>query len=145
MRTLKRNKQKMFYSLQGEEVPIYEMDSEGNIIYYEDSDGNRIPLETGEYEIGYSEPVEFYSNVSMSGGEAEAQEYGLSVSDYNAILVCQKGYVPITEGSLIWIESEVGYKDIDKTILEPNSADYKVIKVSKSLSFVKYILKARVK
>lgn len=145
MRTLKRNKQKMFYSLQGEEVPIYEMDSEGNIIYYEDSDGNRIPLETGEYEIGYSEPVEFYSNVSMSGGEAEAQEYGLSVSDYNAILVCQKGYVPITEGSLIWIESEVGYKDIDETILEPNSADYKVIKVSKSISFVKYILKARVK
>lgn len=145
MRTLKRNKQKMFYSLQGEEVPIYEMDSEGNIIYYEDSDGNRIPLETGEYEIGYSEPVEFYSNVSMSGGEAEAQEYGLSVSDYNAILVCQKGYVPITEGSLIWIESEVGYKDIDETILEPNSADYKVIKASKSLSFVKYILKARVK
>lgn len=145
MRTLKRNKQKMFYSLQGEKIPIYETDSDGNIIYYEDSDGNRIPLETGEYEIGYSEPVEFYSNVSMSGGEAEAQEYGLSVSDYNAILVCQKGYVPIAEGSLIWLESEVGYKDIDKTILDANSADYTVIKVSKSISFVKYILKARVK
>ena len=81
----------------------------------------------------------------MSGGEAEAQEYGLSISDYNAILVCQKGYVPITEGSLIWFKSEVMYKDIDKTILEPNSADYTVIKVSESLSFVKYILKARVK
>lgn len=145
MMTLNQNKQKMFYSLQGEKIPIYETDSDGNIIYYEDSDGNRIPLETGEYEIGYSEPVEFYSNISMSGGEAEAQEYGLSVSDYNAILVCQKGYVPITEGSLIWLESEVGYKDMDKTILDPNSADYAVIKVSKSISFVKYILKARVK
>lgn len=145
MRTLKRNKQKMFYSLQGEEIPIYETDADGNIIYYEDSDGNRIPLETGETEIGYSKPVEFFSNIAMSGGEAEAQEYGLSLSDYNATLICQKGYVPITEGSLIWFKSEVGYKDIDKTILEPNSADYTVIKVSESLSFVKYILKARVK
>ena len=143
--TLEQNKQKMFYSLQGEEIPIYETDADGNIIYYEDSDGNRIPLETGETEIGYSEPVEFFSNIAMSGGEAEAQEYGLSLSDYNAILICQKGYVPITEGSLIWFKSEVGYKDIDKTILEPNSADYTVIKVSESLSFVKYILKARVK
>ena len=74
--TLEQNKQKMFYSLQGEEIPIYETDSDGNIIYYEESDGNRIPLETGETEIGYSEPVEFFSNIAMSGGEAEAQEYG---------------------------------------------------------------------
>ena len=48
MRVLNRNKQKMFYSMQGEEIPIYETDVDGNIIYYEDEEGNRIPLETGE-------------------------------------------------------------------------------------------------
>lgn len=135
----------MKYALQIGEVPIYQTDEDGNIIYYEDSDGNRIPLETGETEIGYSEPVSFLSSLAMSGGEAEAQEFGLSTSDYNATLLCQKGAYPIDEGSLIWTKSEVGHKDTNNEITDPISADYEVIKVSESLNFVKYVLKAVVK
>lgn len=145
MRTLRKNQQPMKYALQNAEIPIYQTDEDGNIIYYEDSEGNKIPLETGETEIGYSEPVDFMSSLAMSGGEAEAQEYGLSVSDYNATLLCQKGACPIVEGSLIWTKSEVGYKDTNNEIIDPVSADYKVIKVSESLNFVKYVLKAIVK
>lgn len=145
MRTLRRNQQSMKYALQIGEVPIYQTDEDGNIIYYEDSDGNRIPLETGETEIGYSEPVSFLSSLAMSGGEAEAQEFGLSTSDYNATLLCQKGAYPIDEGSLIWTKSEVGHKDTNNEITDPISADYEVIKVSESLNFVKYVLKAVVK
>lgn len=135
----------MKYALQNAEIPIYQKDEDSNIIYYEDSEGNKIPLETGETEIGYSEPVSFFSSIAMSGGEAEAQEFGLSTSDYNATLLCQKGAYPIVEGSLIWTKSEVGYKDTNNEITDPISADYEVIKVSESLNFVKYVLKAIVK
>lgn len=157
MRTLLKNKQSMKYALQIGEVPIYNRDengeiiyeyyedSDGNIIYYKDENGNKIPSETGEYEIGYSEPVFFLSSLAMSGGEAEAQEFGLSTSDYNATLLCQKGAYPIVEGSLIWTKSEVGYKDTNNEIIDHVSADYEVIKVSESLNFVKYVLKAVVK
>lgn len=141
---LKKNQQKMYYALQVGEVPIYETDEEGNIVYIT-VDGEQIPVETGEYEIGYSEPVEFLSSLAMSGGEAEAQEFGLSTADYNATLLCSKGAFPIVEGSLIWAKSEVGYKDTAKMVVDGNTADYSVIKVSESLNFVKYVLKAIVK
>lgn len=145
MRTLKKNKQKMFYALQNGQVPIYETDEEGNVIYYKDNDGNSYPLETGEYKVGYEKAVEFSSNLAMSGGEAEAQEYGLSIGDYDATCVCEKNAYPIVEGSLVWQKSKVGYKNSTNTVIEPNSADYRVVKVSESLNVVKYVLKAIVK
>lgn len=140
MRVLARNRQKLKYALQVGEVPVYQTDEDRNTIY-EDIDGVKVPIETGEYEIGYDKPVDFMANIAMSGGEAEAQEFGLSVSDYNAVIVCNKGAFPITETSLIWHKSEPVYKDTEQTIIEPNSADYRVIKVSESLNFVKYVLK----
>lgn len=152
MRTLLKNKQSMKYALQIGEVPIYNRDengeiiyehyedSEGNIIYYLDENGNKIPSETGEYEVGYSEPHEFFGNVAMSGGEAEAVEYGIDVSAYDATLVMEKGVLPINETSLIWFESEVGYTDASMTHADGHTADYKVLAVKPSINFVKYIL-----
>lgn len=152
MRTLRRNQQSMYYALQIGEVPIYNRDengeiiyehyedSDGNIIYYLDENGNKIPSETGEYESGYSEPHEFFGNIAMSGGEAEAVEYGIDVSAYDATLVMEKGVLPIDETSLIWFESEVGYTDASMTHADGHTADYKVLAVKPSLNFVKYIL-----
>lgn len=140
MRTLAKNKQKMYYALLNNEIPVYERDADGNIIYYTDADGNKIPLETGETELGYSEPVEFFGNIALSGGESEAVEYGIDVSAYDATLIVDKNAIPLTETSLIWFESEVGYKDTDKTIVDQNSADYKVLEVKPSLNVSKYIL-----
>ena len=138
--TLQSNKQAMKYSLQGERVPIYETDESGNIIYYTDSDGNKIPIETGEYTTGYSQPVSFFGNIAMSGGEVDSVEFGIDVSGYDATLVVDKGTIPIDETSLIWNTSEVGYKDAEKTIVDGNTADYKVIAVKPSLNTIKYIL-----
>lgn len=140
---LAQNMQKMHYALQDTEIPIYERDEEGNIIYYEDEDGNKIPLETGETEIGYGKPVEFFGNISMSGSEAEAREYGLDLSQYSAVLVTSKGMLPLTETSRIWhntepVVDENGYAD-------EFSADYTVVKLSPSLNVDKYVLKAVVK
>ena len=138
--TLQSNKQAMKYSLQGERVPIYETDENGNIIYYTDSDGNKIPIETGEYTTGYSQPVSFFGNIAMSGGEVDSVEFGIDVSGYDATLVVDKGTIPIDETSLIWHTSEVGYEDAEKTIVDGSTADYKVIAVKPSLNTIKYIL-----
>ena len=140
MMTLASNKQSMKYSLQGERIPIYETDENGNIVYYTDSDGNKIPIETGEYTTGYSEPVSFFGNIAMSGGEVDSVEFGIDVSGYDATLVVDKGMIPIDETSLIWHTSEVGYKDTEKTIVDGSTADYKVISVKPSLNTTKYIL-----
>lgn len=140
MMMLDSNKQKMYYALQIGEVPVYQTDANGNIIYYTDSDGNKIPLETGETELGYGEPTEFLGNIALSGGESEAVEYGIDVSAYDATLIVDKNALPLSETSLIWFESEVSYKDTAKTIVDPNSADYKVLEVKPSLNVSKYIL-----
>lgn len=135
MRTLNKNTQKMYYANQDKEVPITET-------YYDD-EGNAYELDTGETELVYGEPIEFYGNIAMSGGEAEAQEYGLSLSDYEAILVVSKNTLPIDETSRIWHTSETT-KD-DKGYTDEYSADYRIVKISPSLNFDKYVLKKVVK
>lgn len=174
MRTLRRNKQSMKYALQIGEVPIYNRDkngeiiyesyedSEGNVIYILDNDGNKMPQETGESKIIYGTPQEFDANIAESGGEAEAQTFGLSVADYEAVALYEKGAYPIVIGALVWRDSEpkceydhevsfeIENADGEKitvysTVPIETSADYRVIKTPTSLSFTKAILKAMVK
>lgn len=144
MRLLRKNKQKMKYSLQIGEVPIYERDEEGNIIYIE-IDGQKVPVETGETEIGYSNPVEFMGNIAMSGGEAEAKSFGVDISEYDAILLMEKDRIPIDETSLIWHTSEVQYTDEQNTVVDRKSDDYSIKRVQPSLNFTRYLLKRIVK
>ena len=125
----------MYYANQDKEVPITET-------YYDD-EGNAYELDTGETELVYGEPIEFYGNIAMSGGEAEAQEYGLSLSDYEAILVVSKNTLPIDETSRIWHASEP--TKYDKGYTDEYSADYRIVKISPSLNFDKYVLKKVVK
>lgn len=135
MRTLRKNAQKMYYANQIGQVPIYEE--------YTDEDGNTYPLDTGETKIGYSEPMEFKGNIAMSGGEAEAVEFGLNLADYEAVLIVAKNTLPITETSLIWHTTEP-IKEIGGNADE-YSADYRIVKISPSLNFDKYVLKKVVK
>lgn len=144
MRTLARNRQSLKYSLQTGKVPIYMRDDEGNIIYIT-VDGEQVPVESGEYENGYSLPVDFKANIAMSGGDTQIAEYGLDVSAYDATIVYNRGQYPITETSLIWFQTEPKFKDDDNTIVDGKSADYTVVKVSDSLNFTKVILKKIIK
>ena len=143
MMTLNQNKQKLYYALLDNVVPIYETDDDGNTIYYEDEEGNKIPLETGDTKITYSKPIEFYGNIAMSGGEVETQEFGLNLADYEAILVLGKNTLPITETSLIWQNTEPRFNN-DGTVDE-NSADYKIVKINTSKNYDKYVLSKVVK
>jgi len=148
MRTSRKNKQKMYFANYDSATTLYERDSEGNIIYetYTDSDGTvyTYAKELGVSTAGYHDAQEMYANISMSGGDAQAREYGMDVSQYSAIIICSVGAYDIDEKSLIWFKNEVGYKDAEQTEIDPKTADYRVIKVSPSLNYVKYILQRNV-
>ena len=131
----------MFYALFKGQEPEYVLDENGNkIIEYVDDDGNVYYLETGNKVATYDKPVEFEGNISMSGGEVITQEYGIDVSGYDALLVLDKEQIPITETSLVWFGSEPQFKDADKTILDGNKADYKVLAIKPSLNQLKVLL-----
>lgn len=144
MRLLEKNKQDLKYALQVGEVPIYERDESGNIVYIE-VDGQKVPVETGETEVGYSNPIDFKGNIAMSGGEAEAKSFGVDISEYDAILIMEKDRIPINETSLIWHTSEVQYTDEQNTVVDRKSADYSIKRVQPSINFTRYLLKRIVK
>lgn len=167
MRTLRKNQSLLKYSNQAAIVPAFETDENGNIkfwsyidddgneFFYEDTDGNKIPMfaDSGT-ETLYGEPVNFMASISMSGGEAESVEYGISVVDYAAIIITEKSLVPLTEGSLIWFQSEPQYiseepihilvndEEISGMFAKRTSADFFVKKIVPSQHFDKYILGA---
>ncbi len=131
MRTLQRNKKPLWYSNYETKDAEPTVDKYGNV------------MKTGDSDDYYTPPVEFKANIMQSGsGIAEMVEYGLDLSDYNAIMIADKGSYPIKEGSLIW-ENSTPKTDVhgnaDKT-----SADYIVVKKPSSLNVDKYILKKRV-
>ena len=125
----------MYYALQDKVVPIYET--------FIDEEGNEYQIDTGEFEIAYNEAVQFFGNIAMSGGEAEAREFGLNLADYEAILVVAKNTLPITETSLIWLNSEPKTDANGNT--DKHSADFRIVKISPSLNYDKYVLKRIVK
>ncbi len=114
----------MKYAIQIGEVPIYQTDEDGNILYYEDSEGNKIPLETGETEIGYSEPVPFWANISNKLNEVVWAEYGIDNSTNYAQILADKDVLPLKAGSVIWKKSEVGRKESGS--VDDSTADYVV-------------------
>lgn len=144
MRTVTRNQRKLKYSLLAGMEDVFARDSLGNIKHVT-VDGEDVPVKTGEKTAVYFEPVEFRAPLSMSGGEAEAMEYGVSMSDYSATILYLKGTLPITETSIIWADSEVGWLDEDHTRPDAKTADYTVVKISDTLNYSKAILKKVVK
>jgi hypothetical protein len=138
MRTLKKNKQKMYYANQDRIVPIYET--------YIDDDGNEYQLDTGETKLVYGEPVEFSANISNKLNEVKWAEYGIDESTNYAQIVVSKGSVPLKVGSIIWKKSEIGYENTEENIVDENTSDYLVKGVAdEGLTEDWYLLKKRVK
>lgn len=142
MRTLSKNKQKMKYALYQEGNIIYETDENGDIVYIE-VDGEMVPVEASS-KSNYANPVDFVANISTSGsGDATEAEWGIDKSDYNALIVANKGEFPFDEQTLIFQHSEPKFDEYGA--LKPESADYHIIAIRPSLNQVKYILKENVK
>lgn len=139
----------MKYALYLGSVDVVATDYNGNPQYYTDGEGNIIYLVTGEKRDIYDTPVEFEANFSTSGGEAQEQEYGLDISQFDAVILFSLKAYTITEGTLIWKDSDVEYdgenmyftKDM-QTLIEVHSpvktsADYVVKKVGDSLNYTR--------
>ena len=62
MRSLKKNKQKLYYATYSDEIPVYETDEDGKIKYTE-VDGELVPIPIG-IMAGYNKPVIFYANIA---------------------------------------------------------------------------------
>ena len=117
------NKQLMKYSQHGQKVTIYEKDEDGNIKYYVDGDGNKIPLIADE-KVGFSEPKEFYANISNKLSEVLVKEFGVDDSSTYVQIVTDKGYLPLKAGDVVWKKSKVGYDD--SGLVDSTTADYEV-------------------
>lgn len=125
MRTLRKNKQKMNYSLYVNSSVVYELDENGNkIIDYVDEEGNVYYRETGTIEPHYDTPVEFWASISSRLNELHAREYGVDQSSVYSEICCDKGQLPLEYGAKIWRISEIEYNE-DGTVDESTS-DYTV-------------------
>lgn len=108
MRTLKRNKQKIWYSLyQGNQEVI-------------DSDGNY----TGERAKTYSTPVSMKVNLSPATGNTQIEGFGVN-ADYSHVIVTDEMDCPIDEKALIWIGD---------TLAEAQQHTYMVARIARSLN-----------
>lgn len=137
MRSLKKNMQRLYYSLYSDEITIYQRDENGEIVYVE-VDGERIPSIFGVM-AGYSEPVEFYANISAGRGNSQDAPFGSDVDYTRTISTCDMT-CPLDELSIIWIEREPQY-NADGTV-DSDSADYKVAAYpAKGLNNIVYAIK----
>ena len=116
MRTLRRNKIRIFYANYRDKVPL--KDEYGNL--------------TGEYDIAYDNPVEIRANVSAARGEATTRQFG-DDEGYDRVIVMDDPALPITATSIFWIDTlpEIAEDGSTKT---PH--DYIVKQVATSLNSV---------
>ena len=116
MRTLNRNKIRIFYANYREKLPL--QDEYGNL--------------TGEYKVLYGNPVEIRANVSAARGEVTTRQFGDDVS-YDRIIVLDDPTLPITETSILWIDVHPVFA-ADGSTMTPH--DYIVKQVARSLNCV---------
>lgn len=128
MRTALKNKQRLKYSLLGEQKPIYVVEND-NVLTTE-VDGTVEAVVKGYSNNIYEEPVDFIGNIVPVGSESYARgniakilPYGIDISAYDAIILMNKDEIPVTETSVIWHRSEPAYKTIKDAVLVDDNGD----------------------
>lgn len=134
MRGLKRNQKTLYYQLYAGMVPVYETNLDGNIVR-DPVTGE--PLQTGDSKVGYTEPVQFRANVSANRGESSSDPFGIDLSYDKTMVTCDMD-LPIDELSVLFVDKKPVFDDKGNLT---NTADYKVVKVAKSLNSTLYAIK----
>lgn len=134
MRGLKRNQKTLYYQLYADMVPVYETDLDGNII--RDPITGK-PLLTGDSKVGYTDPVQFRASASSARGEAQTDPFGVDTQYDKTVCSCDMD-LPIDELSVLFVDKKPVFDD-DGNLM--NTADYKVVKVAKSLNSALYAIK----
>jgi hypothetical protein len=115
MRLLNRNLTTIHYCLYTGRTPLT------------DANGN----ETGEYKVGYAEPVELRCNVSPATGYAQVDMFG-NLESYDKVIITDKMDCPIDENTVLFIDKTPEFEDGKPTF------DYTVKRVAKSLNTISY-------
>ncbi len=116
MRTLHRNKVRIFYANYRDKLPL--TDEYGNL--------------TGEYEISYTNPIEVCANISAARGEATTRQFGEEES-YDRVIVLDDPGFPISETSILWVDT---LPEIARDGSTDTPHDYIVKQVARSLNSV---------
>lgn len=90
MRTLERNKRKLYYANYKSTSPVFENG------YF-----------TGQYQVEYEDKVMLWGNYSASAGEVEQELFGLA-DNYDRILILSSLPSGFDNRSVLWINKEDG-------------------------------------
>lgn len=127
MRNLRKNKQKMYYSLYSAAEEVYEQDGSETRTIIDEETGEEIPVEIGTQKAVYKPPVLFYANITSNLNEMHIRAYGVDQSSIYSEINVEKGMLPLKIGSIIWRESPIRWDDEPKRIPQQASADYTVV------------------
>ena len=136
MRTLLRNKRKIYFCIWNGNVPVV------------DENGNR----TGEFVPVYRDAVALNVNVSPATGASATEQFG-NLERYDKVLVTTDMNCPITESTVLFVDKDPVYTEADCYYIIPPSFpsddehvepvsytvpayDYIVVRVSKSINSI---------
>lgn len=124
MRSLNRNKQRIYYSLYSSKTPI--LDEYGN--------------QTGEYETTYATPVALDINVSAARGTSDVEQFGINLN-YTKSMVTNDLTCPIDETSRLWVNKYPFVLDDNNNVVSITPHNYAVVSVAKSINSITYAIK----
>lgn len=129
----------------GNKIPVYERDEDGNIKYMF-IDGVAVPVESGEYEPEYSKPVQFFNGIAGKLSKSVIKAFGIDDSSTYAQMDTLANEYPFEKGTYIWRKSKIGYKDLEKKIVDVSTADYMIENVlDEGLNVWNYLLQRTLK
>lgn len=114
MRTLHRNKVRIFYANYRDKTPI--KDEYGNL--------------TGEYYLSYDKPIQIMANVSAARGEATTRQFG-DEEGYDRVIVLDDPQFKVSSTSIFWIDT---LPEIARDGSTDTPHDYIVKQVARSLN-----------
>lgn len=127
MRCLERNKRTFWYCLYtGKEAIV---DEYGN--------------ETSECRPIYSEAVEMEANISPATGMSNTEQFG-NLESYDKVIVTDNLSCPIDENTVLFIDKEPEYTEVDSHTVDEGDALYaddEVTPVSYSVPAYDYVVK----
>lgn len=136
MRLQRKNKKWITYSLFDRIEPVYKHDDNGNVVMAV-IDGDQVPVEIGQREL-YTQPKRKLVSFSTGGKSAIKEEYGIDDTDWNAMVMVELGKLYLDTQSIVWRNNSVTYRE-DGSV-DPNSAEYKVVRVLPSNTVQRYLL-----
>lgn len=146
MRGLRKNKKPLYYANLVSTGTEYLTSEEGYAKTVMVS-GEAHLIETGKITRVFGDPSSFIGHITPVGIEtyahgntSEPTPQGIDVSKYDGFLSLMKDEISADEASVIWENSTPAYRDDGSP--DPDSADWIVSRVAKTMNYVVYLLKA---